>query len=411
MTQAHYHEEAERALLGKLLLDPDHYLEVHDKISPEDFYLEKNKQIFSSFRECYLEAGTVEFMHVHERLNGQVPVAYLHQCEDTGELYRSSNWALKKVLEHSGRRRLQEGVIRIEQGMAGKDEKEICEDLLNLAVEVRRERGNVYGPDECANMGFDLIEEGRKNGTSHVQGYRTGFERVDFHTGGLQGKRLTLISGPTGHGKTTTALNWMSNVCINQKKPGLFITLEMREQDVIKRVLAILSGKEVRDIEKGQINQAIDEGLEQIREGQLYVSDNVSRDAQDVALLIEKHAVLHGIKIWCLDYIGRLERDNKRIDEARDERFARWVKLLWNVTQRHDLHGIIVSQVNALEEVAESKKIEHECDHSFFFKRVKGSGHVLECRKNRFGEVGSKYKINFNQNTQEMKEQGIIGNG
>jgi len=408
MPQAQYHEEAERGLLGRLLRDPDYYLEIHDRVSPDDFYQDKHKSIFSAFRECYLETGSVEFLQIHERLNGQVPAAYLHQIEESGQLFRTGDWALRQILEHSGKRRLQEGLIRIEQGMGDKDEKQVCEELLNLAVQVRREKGTVYGPDACADLAFDLIEERRKNGTSHVQGYRTGFERVDFHTGGLQGQRLTLLSGPTGHGKTATALNWMANICVSGKVPGLFITLEMREQDCINRILAMLSNQDVRAIEKGHINSAIGEGLERIRKGNLFISDNASRDVQDVALVIEKYAVLHRVRLWCLDYVGRLDRDNKRIDEARDERFARWVKLLWNVTQRHNLHGIIVSQVNAHEEVSESKKIEHEVDASFFFKRMKGDGHVLHCSKNRFGPAGYRYAVDFSQNTQRMQEQGIL---
>ncbi|MEW6440728.1 MAG: DnaB-like helicase C-terminal domain-containing protein [bacterium] len=403
-----YDRQAERCLLGRLLLEPEHYLKVHDRLDPEDFYFREHKETFVAFQAVYLRDGKVELPAVLEELKGtDVSFVSLSATMEEAELYRATDWPLRRVLALSNKRRLQTGLLRIGQSIGAKEEGEICQDLLDLAIATRREKGRVFNGSELADLGFFLMEQRRERGGNPIQGFRTGFETVDFHTTGLQGRRLTLISGPTGHGKSGVAVNWFASICILGEIPGLYITTEMREQDVLDRAVGILSGQELRTIESGRVNQAIGEALERIRNSPFHVSDNASRNVHDAALLIEKYAVVHGIRIWCLDYIGRLDRDNPKLDEMRDERFARWVKSLWNVTQRHDLHGVIVSQVNAQQEIAESKKIEHEADHSFFFKR-EGKRHILECRKNRFGPVGYRYLIDYDRRTQRMREHGIL---
>ena len=401
--------EAEQTLLGILFHNPDYFLEIYEKVSPQDFYHEKHRKILLAFQRLYLEQGRVEYAELMKAIVGNgISVAYLQQCEALGEVYRSTGWALRKVLETSSRRRLLEGLHKVSGKIGSISEKEITEQLLDLVVSVRRHKGKVYSGKEIAKVTHKEMESNADLGTI-VTGMPTGFDRVDLHTRGLHPQRITVISGPTGHGKTTTALNWMANICIRHKVPGLFVTLEMRDVDIGMRILAILSGQDLGAIERGHMNHEIIQAFDAFRNGNLYISDNTSRTVQDVCLLIEKYAILHGIKVWCLDYIGRLSRDNPKMREDRDERFARWVKLLWGVTQRHNLHGIIVSQVNVYEQIAESKKIEHEADHVFFFKYVKEeSRHVLECRKNRFGPAWYRYLVRFNRSNQRMQEEGIL---
>ncbi len=397
---------AERCLLGRLFIENPYYLEIHDELDPEDFYSERHKQIYVAFQAAYLKRGKVELADVLEALNaeGQGPhITYLSECADDAYIYRSVDHPLRKVLKLSNKRRLKYGLMRIERDIEGKEESEVAEELIALAVDTRRAKGRVFSGEELADLAYDLMER-RRERSDLIQGFRTGFKTVDFHTGGLQGKRVTVIAGPTGHGKSGLAINWMVHLCIRQRIPGLFITVEMREQDVLDRAVAILSGQELRAIEGGVESPLIAEAHDQIRASPFHVTDNAPKTIHDVSMLIEKFAMLHGIKVWCLDYIGRLDQDRLK-DEARDERFQRYVKLLWNVTQRSDLHGIIVSQVNAQEVIAESRKIEHECDCCFFFKREDGK-HTLECRKNRFGPVGYRYKVYYNRANQRMREDG-----
>lgn len=401
-------ERAERILLGQLLANPDYYLEIHQHIKPRDFYKSDYRAIFETFVKTYLDRGKVELMDVVERKGG-IPFSVVHACIEEGELYRSNDWALRTVLDLSSKRMLQKGLYGLQQEIGERTEQEICEDLMHLVADVRRLPGQVFDQDEMINkMKLEIDRNAAQE--DHIGGLRTGFKWLDAAFGGLVEKRITLISGRTNHGKTSLALNWMTNICVRNKIPGLFITVEMREEDVMNRVLGIVSNQKIRSIATGCANlEDMAEAYVIYRNGRLYVSDNAPRTIHDVVLTIEKYAIRNKIKIWCLDYLGRLERDNPKMKEDRDERYARWVKMLWNVTQRHNLHGIIISQVNYLEEVAESKKVEHEADHHVFFKRhfAEGIGE-LECRKNRFGRTNDRYRIEFDVETQRMKENGYF---
>jgi len=126
--------------------------------------------------------------------------------------------------------------------------------------------------------------------------------------------------------------------------------------------------------------------------------------------MAEKYARVHEIKVLVLDYVGEIVRDPVKFREDRDERFARWVKTIRDLAKRFDFHALVVCQVNQEGALAESKKMAHLVDAHLHFQRD-GNQHFLECRKNRFGPADYKYTVEYNRDTQLMKEQGVLKDG
>ena len=400
-----YPEEAEKIEIGKILLNHDNYfLSIQEELKPEDFYNRTYQDIYEKVRDLYIETGKVDFASVAERCgkyHGEIAMLV-----DQSDLYRNLSWPLKKVLSFSRRRKLHQAIIRVQKQIGAiEDEQVLFNELADIATSGRREKGKVYSGDESAHRIFErqLLRQNRKD---TLDGYRTGFDLVDHHFGGLVPKRLTLLSGPSGHGKTGMAVNWLVNIAVKRKIPSLFVSLEMGVQDVEDRFLSVLTGLESRKIKSGVMDSEIDVSLQALRDSPVFISDNNPRDIHDICAMVERYAIIHGIKFWVLDYIGEIVRDEFKGKEGRDERFARWVKLLRDVSKRMDIHGVILCQVNAEGNLAESKKMAHISDGWLHFER-EASMHLLECRKNRFGPAGNRYQIKYNRYNQQMVEEGI----
>jgi len=400
-----YPEEAEKIELGKILLNYNNYfLSIQEKLRPDDFYNTTHQEIYRVTRDLYIQTGKIDFAAIAEKCgkyHGEIA-----NLVEQSDLYRNLSWPLQKVLSFSRRRKLQNGIYKIQKQIGCvEDEQALFNELADIAVSGRREKGKIYSGNDSANRIFERQIQ-RQSQKDTIEGFRTGFVHLDHHFGGLVPKRVTLLSGPSGHGKTGMAVNWLSNISIKDNVPGLFVSLEMGASDVEDRFLSILTGISSRNIKAGIMNEIVDKSLVLYKKAPLYVSDNNPRDIHDVCAMIERYALTKEIKFWILDYIGEIVRDEFKGQEGRDERFARWVKLLRDVSKRMDIHGVILCQVNAEGNLAESKKMAHISDGWLHFERD-GALHLLECRKNRFGPAGYKYQIDYNRNTQEMIEEGI----
>jgi replicative DNA helicase len=286
------------------------------------------------------------------------------------------------------------------------DVQSVFAHLMDIATGGRIVKGEVYEPEATVRR-FMERQGQRRQRVDTVEGYRTGWQSLDFHLGGLVPKRLTILSGPSGHGKTSVVVNWLANVCVRDGVPGFFASLEMGVDDIEDRLISVLSGNVLAVVKSGVTNAAIYEATEHYKAGALVLSDNHPRDIHDVAFLAERYSRSHGIKVFVLDYVGELVRDQIRQREERDERFARWTKIVRDMAKRLNFHAVIVAQVNYEGMLAESKKMAHIADHYLHFERV-GRKHILECRKNRFGPVGYKYEISYDRQTQRMSEVGIL---
>ena len=399
-------DDAERILIGQLLLEPNYYLQIYEQITADDFARQKHKVAWEAYRKLWAVSGKVEPLELAEETKGSAGAGELLQAMEDAMVYRSTAWALRKVKAAAGKRRLYEGVLKVLGRIdAVEDPSSLYDELSSLVIAGRHQPGQVYAGREIGERMLVRQDQRRERGDT-MDGYRTRFPSLDAHMGGLAPKRLTILSGPSGHGKTALCLQWLANMAIDDCVPSLFASLEMDTGDIQDRLGASLSDMAIRTIRSGAKPTTYVEAVCRIERSTLLVSDNEPRDIYAVCAMIEKHALVDGIKVWMLDYIGELVRDSPGFREERDERFSRWVKMLRDLNKRLGLHGVVVSQVNSERQLAESKKMAHVADAHLHFYRDRGK-HYIDCRKNRFGPTGYVYEIAYDRTRQKMEETGI----
>lgn len=401
---------AERILIGQLLIDPLYYLSVHSVLEPEDFYSRQWATAYLEYQRIFRVHGRVESGDLLKALEHHgIKLSELASACDDAMVYRSTGWALKEVLSASSKRRLMEFLVRSQDKLeSGTDVSELYGSMIDFSSSRTRSRGTVSAGTEMSKAILDHQSQ-REKDPRPVEGVSFGFPVLEKDFQGLVSRRMTILSGPSGHGKTAMILNWLIEIGIRQQTPCLFASLEMGLSDVLDRVTSILSGIEIDTLRAGSMDRDVMNALDLIHRGRLHISDNTPRDIYDLCAMIEKYSIMHQIEVFALDYVGEIVRESVKFREDRDERFARWVKLLHDTCKRCCVHLVILAQVNSEEQLGESKKMGHLADHILFFKR-EGTQHVLECKKNRFGPAGFKYLIRYNRATQRMKEVGILGN-
>ncbi len=402
-----YSQEAERILIGQVLQNHENfYLNHQDSLKPEDFYNTFYREVYKAVQGLFSATGKIDFAAIAQKV-GRKAYELATLIDDTF-IYRSLSWPLEKTLVLSQKRRMLEGLYRVNQKIKVEDDISAAnEDLQGLILNSRREKGFVYDGTATANSIFDR-QELRQKSKEDIEGIRTGFNTIDKDLDGLGAKKMTLLSAIPGTGKTSMSINWLAEIGVRQAIPSLFVSLEMQAADVHDRLLSILSGIRLNKIKAGAMDNTLEQSLSLIKNSPLYISDNYPRNIFDICGLVERHAISKKVEFVVLDYIGEICRDNAK-DEARDERFARWVKSLRDLCKRHDLHILIICQVNSEGHLAESKKMGHIAD-AWLHLYLDGGRYALECRKNRFGPVGRRYHVFFNLYNQQMNEQGLIDN-
>jgi replicative DNA helicase len=417
--------EAERAVIGSLLLLPEVADEVALLVRPEDFYDEGHRRIFGHML-ALVEAGR------------QIdPTLLIQELKDAGEYELVGGAAFLLELgqqvstaahaEHYARIVRDKAVLR-SLIHAGTDiVQEAYEPTVDARTMLARAEERVFRildtkGDRQVRPVRDVLHESLARIDARLQhqhacgGLETGLIDFDELTGGLHNSELVILAARPSMGKTALALNIIEHIAIDERGPAapvLMVSLEMSSLELGDRLLCSRARVNGHRLRNGTISADESHKLVQtaadVSRAALFIDDSPSRNMTEIAATARRLKRQENLGLIVIDYLQLIEADNAR--DPRQEQVARISRRLKGLARELAVPVLCLAQLNRqveanrdsrpqLSHLRESGAIEQDADVVMFIHReefyrssdedresVKGQAD-LYIRKQRNGPTG-----------------------
>ncbi len=420
--------EAEKSLLGAILLSDDSFSSALELVKANDFYDPRHAKIFASMTRLFEAQRKIDLITLTTELGNQKLLkevggrAYVSDLETFVPISSHAEDYAKLVAEASLRRRLisagteianaaYEGGTEIDE-LVGKAEQNLFE------VSDKTVRSDYSALADLLVDAYDRIEELHKN-KGALRGLRTGFRDLDKKTAGLQKGDLIIIGARPAMGKTTLAENLAYNVATRNGdgRGVLFFSMEMSKEELIERMVSTESGVDNWRIRTGNLSDEdfarIGDAMAEMNEAPLYIDDTSSMTVLEVRNKARRAMHDHTISMVVIDYL-QLIRGTDRYKGNRVQEVTEISRGLKTLARELEIPVIALAQLNrgvtdrddprpVLSDLRESGSIEQDADlvmllHRPDYYRQNDDDYEptnlteLIIAKHRHGEVG---KINL----------------
>ena len=247
LRQLPHSTEAEQAVLGSMLIDPRCVPEVIDKLRPDDFYLQQNRDIYETIYSMFNYSMTIDPVTVLENMkqNGVYDEnqsrGYLLQLMDTTPTAANVKEYIDILKDNTLQRRVAETagdlLAMVRQGSdTGQDILEAAEQRIYAIRQGRSARGLTPISDVIIDVYDRLAELAAID--SAIPGLSTGLRDLDRAISGLNKSDLILLAARPGMGKTSMALNILLDAGKKSGKQVAFFSLEMSREQLALRLIS-----------------------------------------------------------------------------------------------------------------------------------------------------------------------------
>jgi replicative DNA helicase len=336
-------EDAERFILGSVLLDDSRFIDIAGIVTNDDFVLEKHRRIFARMSELHARGEKIDRVTVanelmrYNELESVDGLSYLVSLDDGLPHISNLDSYVKIVRDKAMLRRIAVAAQQLMNRalMAEDDPRQIIagaeETLLRLG-ESNSDKGLLTPLQVIQNYegGLNAFLDPSKR----IKGISTGFTKLDEMTGGLHAGELIIIAARPSMGKTALALNICWHVAARLLQPVAIFSLEMSQESLLTRMLCAAARVDSQRFRAGYLNeqerQKLRAAANQMVEAPLYIDDTAGIN------LLDMHAKLRRLQqggqklgLVVVDYLqlmsvrGRTENRNQEVSQL-----SRGMKLL-----------------------------------------------------------------------------------
>lgn len=383
--------EAEEAVIGSLLVDPDAIFKIATFLVPEDFFDETNQVIYQACLSVHQRNEVVDQITVaHElmrqnRLEQIGGAAYLsHLISITPTPLYVEHYA-RIVSNAAAMRRLiaAAGQIAAIGYAAGAD----VESTLNKAIDILFQVGSKGAPTNLVLVRDILSKYFEEVGQPPLGGKQiphilTGFAGLDGLLGGLQRSDLVILAARPTAGKTSLALNIARNAAIEQKACVALFSLEMSRDTIVQRLLSSEARVDSKDVRLGHFTEREERRIMDasgvLSEAPIYIDDSPQERVADIGSKARRLHRERNIDLIVIDYLQLMRGDGK--NEPRVQEIGNITRSLKGLARELSVPVLTVSQLSRavewrashkpqLFDLRESGSIEQDADVVFFIHR------------------------------------------
>jgi len=352
--------EAERSVLGGLLLDNNRWDLVSTALSPEDFYHSNHRAIFrcmSLLAEANQPLDVITVSEALESKNELVNVgglAYLVDLFDNTPTASNIKAYAEIVLERSTVRKLISTAHEIADNCFnpdGRDSATLIDQAETKVFQIADDRPNTGGPQSVQPLLTKVVaridELFQTKGA--ITGLSTGFKDLDDITSGLQDSDLIVIAGRPSMGKTSLAMNIAEHVVINDEGSVLAFSMEMPADALILRMLSSLGRIDQSKIRTGQLSDddwpRLTSAVTLLNDRKLWVDDTAALTPNDIRSRARRLVREHGrLGLIIVDYIQLMQVAGTT--ENRTGEISEISRSLKNIAKDFECPLIALSQLN-----------------------------------------------------------------
>jgi len=386
--------DAEKAVLGAVLRDPDSLLIVENQLIPEHFFLDAHRKIFCAILELSAANEIPDLITVVDKLRSvdgdqdYLGPAYLVELTESCPVAQNLEHYTEILRREHFRRRVIaacESTIQKAKNFQGPPEayiEEIEREFLRITSD--NDRKGIVLAGEVLEQTIEAIQSRLEN-DDKITGVPSGFSELDQLTGGFQSSDLIILAARPAMGKTALILNCAINAAHAGKQVVVF-TLEMSKEQLMSRVLASEACVDSARLRKGDLSP---EEQDRLIEGarRIYaLNKNLGIDETPGISLTElrsrcrRHHKEHGLGMVVIDYLQLMGANTGKRYENREREISEISMGLKALAKELQVPIIALAQLNRgpdsrtdkrpkISDLRESGSMEQDADMILFIYR------------------------------------------
>ena len=385
--------DAERAVLGGILLENGALNTVLQMLSADDFYSRGNSLVFDAMAELFRRGQPVDTITLRSWL---VDRGNFHKAGGDEHLLSLTNTipTVANIEQHAAIVREKANVRRLisachEIAASGYGDYGEPEEFFDTAekrvFEIGKQRGAApyEHVKEIVLRTIQQVQDAAGRG-ERIIGLPTGLDKLDEMTAGLKGSELLIIAGRPGMGKTAFALNVAIAAAAGRNVGVAVFSLEMRKEELVRRLLcseARVDGGRMRNgLLSTQDWQKLMGAAGPITDLPLYIDDTAALTVTALRGKARRIQSEHGLGLVVVDYLQLMRSGSK--NDSREQEISEISRSLKALAKELDIPVIALSQLNRgvetrpgkdkrpqLADLRESGAIEQDADVIMFVYR------------------------------------------
>jgi replicative DNA helicase len=384
--------EAEQAVLGAILLDPDALMTALEILDADDFYRTTHTKIFQAMVRLSERREPVDIVTLTAELQAQEileevgGVAYLTQLSNSVPTAANVDHYAKIVHEKAVARRLIHVATQIASTgyQAGSDVSDLLDEAERKIFSLSQER-NTKGFTHIKDVLLDTFERIEKlyANKGAVTGIPSGYPDLDRMLSGFQKSDLIIVAARPSVGKTAFALNIAQNVAVRARQPVAIFSLEMSKEQLVQRILCAEGNLDANRMRTGFLEDEdwpkLSMAVGTLSEAPIFIDDTPGITVSEIRSKCRRLQAEHGLGMILIDYLQLIQgRPGKA--ENRQQEISEISRTLKGLARELDVPVIALSQLSRsveqrhdkrpmLSDIRESGSIEQDADVVAFLYR------------------------------------------